>query len=452
LTGPGFTLPLVTAGAADGNLTNFLATATLDATPNYANIIQVRVKDNLSGTKYWETNISYNAAAGTWAVNDPTTTATTTTLTASPPSPQTAPASPVTLNALVAPASNGTVKFMEGATQLGSTQNVTTASGAASVNIGAPATGDHTYTAVFTPTAGTLVSGSTSAGLLYHVGAPQIGTTTTLAVNPGTGVADGVNPVTFTSNVTTADSSNTTGTVTFKEGATTLGTSPSGPTTASYTFSTTALAAGSHTVTATFNPADPAYAPSTSAPQTFALTAPTCPAGTCDAQTVTADIPAGTLVIATPYTAAAPLDVPLVLDPTASFFTGQAAFNGIHVTDTRSGNQPWTLKAQSSSLTNGANADNGQNVGLTALAVDAGTPSTVSQAAGNITITQNPAAAPVVTNPLDPGSLGLGGTQHTLVHANLGIGTITFKGTLTINAPSNLPAGTYTGTITFTVG
>jgi hypothetical protein len=57
-----------------------------------------------------------------------------------------------------------------------------------------------------------------------------------------------------------------------------------------------------------------------------------------------------------------------------------------------------------------------------------------------------------VTSPSDPGTLGLGGAQHTLVHANQGIGTITFKGTLTINAPSNLPAGTYTGTVTFTVG
>jgi hypothetical protein len=450
LTGPGFVNPLVTATAADGNLTNFLAAATLDSTAGYVNIIQVRIKTNTSAAgKYWESNISYNAAAGTWSMNDPTVQATTTSLSATPPSPQTAPASPVTLNAVVAPASNGTVKFMEGATQLGTTQTVTTASGAASVNIGAPANGDHPYTAVFTPDGGTLVSGSTSSTLLYHVGAPLIGTTTTLAVNVGTGVAG--SPVAFTSNVTTADSTTQTGTVTFKEGATTLGTSPSGPSSAPYTFTTSALTAGSHTVTATFN-APAGYSSSTSAPQTFSLTAPACPAGTCDAQTITADISAGTIVIATPYTAAAPLDVPLTLDPTASFYSGSAAFNGIHVTDTRAGNLSWDLKAQSSSLTFGANAINGQNVGLTALAVDAAATNTVSQAAGNLTVTNFPAASPIVTNPADPGALGLGGAQHTLVHANAGLGTITYKGTLTINAPTNVPAGTYTGTITFTVG
>ena len=91
ITGPGFTFPLVKAAAADGNLSTFLSLATLDSTANYANIIQVRVYDTQLASGYWETNISYNAAAGTWSVNDPTVTATTTTLTATPPSPQTAP-------------------------------------------------------------------------------------------------------------------------------------------------------------------------------------------------------------------------------------------------------------------------------------------------------------------------------------------------------------------------
>jgi hypothetical protein len=39
-----------------------------------------------------------------------------------------------------------------------------------------------------------------------------------------------------------------------------------------------------------------------------------------------------------------------------------------------------------------------------------------------------------------------------VAHANHGPGTVSMDGTLTINAPTNLPAGTYAGTLTFTVG
>jgi hypothetical protein len=452
ITGPGFTFPVVKAGATDANLSTFLSAVTLDGTANYANIVQVRVYDSLDTANYWETNISYNSAAGTWSVNDPTVTSTTTTLTASPPSPQTSPASAVTLNATVAPASNGTVKFFEGGTQLGTTQNVTTASGAASVNIGAPALGTHTYTAVFTPAGGILVTGSTSTPLSYLVQAPAIGTTTVLAVNPGAGPA--LSPETFTANVTTADSSTTTGTVTFKDGSTTLNTTASQSTSSPFTYSTSSLTQGTHTITATFTPGTTAYNSSVSAPQTFDLTAPACTGGgtgCIDTQNIQADIAAGTIVINTPYHTGNPLDVPLTLDPTASFYSGNAAFNSIKVTDTRAGNLPWDLKAQASQLTFGTNAIDGQNVGLTGLTVDATATNTVSQAAGNLTVTNAPAASPPVAAGA-PGTAGLGGAQHTLVHANAGLGTITYKGTLTINAPTNLPAGTYAGTITFTVG
>ena len=457
LTGPGFANPLVTAAAADGNLTNFLASAVLDSTAGYANIIQIRVKDSGpggvgSGTKYWETNIAYTitdpvAGTGTWTVNDPSTQATTTTLAANPPSPQTSPASPVTLTATVAPASAGTVTFFEGATNLGGS---TVSGGVASLNIGAPALGNHAYTAVFTPDGGTLVTGSTSSVLNYHVGAPAIGTTTTLAVNTGTGQA--FSPVTFTANVTTADSSTTTGTVTFMDGATTIGTTPSASTSAPFVLVNSSLGQGPHSVTATFTPDTADYNPSTSAPQAFDLTAPPCAGGgtgCVDTQNIQADIPAGTIVVNTPYHAGNPLDVPLNLDPTASYYTGSATFQNIQVTDTRAGDLPWDLKAQSSSLVFGANAINGQNVGLTNWAIT-GTP-TVSTAAGNVTTTDAPAATPPV-GPADPGTLGLGNAQHTIVHANLGLGTIAFDAKLTINAPTNLPAGTYTGTITFTVG
>ena len=122
-------------------------------------------------------------AADSWLEIDPTVATTTTSISATPTSPQTVGAA-VTLNSTVTPAENGTVQFFDGTTAVGTAQAVTTTSGAASVSAGTPALGAHSYTAVFTPTGGTQVQGSTSAALPYTITPVLINTSTALSVPP----------------------------------------------------------------------------------------------------------------------------------------------------------------------------------------------------------------------------------------------------------------------------
>ena len=201
ITDPGFGNPVVTLGATDGNLAAFLGGVSLDSTAGYANIIQVRLKDSgpggvTSGSHYWESDIAYNSgssaitvdgvsvAPGAWTQLFPTVQTTTTTIGATPSSPQNSPSGAtagqdVTLNATVAPAVAGTVQFFDGTTAVGTPQTVS--GGTASAVATTPAFGTHSYTAVFTPTGGTEVQGSTSSPLSYVVNPPQTGTITSLA-------------------------------------------------------------------------------------------------------------------------------------------------------------------------------------------------------------------------------------------------------------------------------
>jgi alpha-tubulin suppressor-like RCC1 family protein len=78
----------------------------------------------------------------------------------------------VTLTATVAPAVAGTVQFMDGATALGSAQPVT--SGTATLSTSTLAVGDHSITAVFTPTDTTTYAGSTSAAKTVTIAAATL--------------------------------------------------------------------------------------------------------------------------------------------------------------------------------------------------------------------------------------------------------------------------------------
>jgi hypothetical protein len=171
-----------------------------------------------------------------------------------------------------------------------------------------------------------------------------------------------------------------------------------------------------------------------------------------DTQYIQATVPVGTLVINTPYVDAAhALNLgTLVLSPDSTQLQGSATFANIKVTDTRSGNLPWTVSALASNLTDGgANPNsviNNQNLGLTNITSTPGTGFT-----GTVTPHNNPAAAGVA--PGAAGNAGLGGTTtHAVADANKGLGTVTMQGTLTLNAPSSTEPGLFTGTITFTVG
>ena len=177
-----------------------------------------------------------------------TTSADTTTLRSSPSSSTIGQM--VTFTATVAPGSGttgtptGTVTFEEGATVLGTATLGT--SGTATFSIATLGVGSHTITAVY----GGDANFATSSGITPEA-VSQAGSTTTLAASPNA-VTVG-QAVTLTATVTTAAGSTgtPTGSVTFEEGTTVLGTTPLNDGVA--TFSIATLAVGSHIITAVYS-------------------------------------------------------------------------------------------------------------------------------------------------------------------------------------------------------
>ena len=181
---------------------------------------------------------------------------TTTTLT-STPNPSTSGTS-VTFTATVAAVSpgsgtpTGTVDFMNGTTTLGT--GTLSSSGVATFSTSTLATGTNSITAVYEGDTNFTTSTSTAVSQVVN-----LASTTTLTSTPNPSVYG--QSVTFTATVT-GSSTTPTGTVTFMEGSTTLGTgtlSSSGVA----TFSTTTLAVGTDSVTAVYG-GDSTYGSSTS--------------------------------------------------------------------------------------------------------------------------------------------------------------------------------------------
>jgi subtilisin-like proprotein convertase family protein len=186
--------------------------------------------------------------------------AVTTTALASTPNPSTF-GQPVTFTATVTsggnPVTQGTVTFTESATTLASNVAVN-GSGQATFTTSSPlSVGDHTIAATFNGTTNL----ATSTGTVTQT-VDQIATTTTLASSDSTTTFG--EPVTFTASVTGGGSPVTVGTVTFRDGADVLATiALDGAGQAGFTTST--LAVGDHTITASFNGATN-FATSTSSP------------------------------------------------------------------------------------------------------------------------------------------------------------------------------------------
>jgi hypothetical protein len=169
---------------------------------------------------------------------------------------------PVTLTATISPATAvGTVQFVDGPD--GATVNVGSAvavsAGTATLTTSTLAVGSHSLRAVFTPRNAADFNASTSAALAYTinaVGTPPTQTSTSIASSPRATATEGT-AVTFTA---TVDPAAATGTVTFTDafgaGATLGGPVDVAGGTASV--STSTLAVGTHQVTATFTPTDPA--------------------------------------------------------------------------------------------------------------------------------------------------------------------------------------------------
>ncbi len=231
-----------------GNVTFFngttgLATKKLvGGVVSYSTTYSVGTK-SISGTYTGDATYAISSSSPFNLVINPTPTTTTVTASANPANF----GGPVTLTATVAASlpgtgapSSGSLKFYDGTTLLASR---TPAAGVATLLV-TPAIGTHTITAVFTGSASYL--GSTSPPLSQVVN-PALSTTTLSSSSNSTIFGTSV---TFTATVASATGSPI-GTVTFTDGPTTLGVAS--VSNGSATFSTAALAVGTHSVGASFS-------------------------------------------------------------------------------------------------------------------------------------------------------------------------------------------------------
>lgn len=188
---------------------------------------------------------------------------TTTTLTATP-NPA-APGAPVTLTASVTGGSgspSGTVTFLDGVTPLGT---ATVAGGQATLTTSTLVVGDHSLTAQY---GGSAVDGASTSAPVVESVVTLSASTTVLGAGPNPAALGA--PVTLTATVSGA-SGTPSGTVTFRDGATVLG---SGTLAAGQaTLVTSALTGGSHPLTAAYG-GDTTYAPSTSPTVTETVSVP----------------------------------------------------------------------------------------------------------------------------------------------------------------------------------
>ena len=197
----------------------------------------------------------------------------------------------------------GSVQFTDGSTILGTASVSST--GVATINTSLLAVGSHTITATYQPTG---IFPATTAPLIQVVNPYSTATTVTSSLNP----AGHGQPITFTATVSSTISGSGTpaGTIQFTDGASLLATqtlTANGSSTASASFATSALGAGTHTITATYVPTG-AFAASTASvtqtiiglPTTTLLAAATPnPANALQPVTLSAAVSTGTATIAT---------------------------------------------------------------------------------------------------------------------------------------------------------
>jgi hypothetical protein len=241
----------------------------------------------------------------------------------------------------------GTVTFTEGATVWASNVLVN-GSGQASFSTAALAVGSHTITATFTGGAGWGNSNGNAAPQVVNTGTI---TTTTATSSPNPSVFG--QSVTFTS-ATTSGGGVPVGTVTFTEGATVWASNVPVNGSGMASFSTAALAVGSHTITATFTGgAGWANSSGNAAPQVVnavatATTASSSPNPSVSGQSVTftstttsgGGVPVGTVTFTEGATVWAS-NVPVNGSGQASFSTAALAVGSHTLTATFTGGAGW---------------------------------------------------------------------------------------------------------------
>jgi Bacterial Ig-like domain (group 3)/FG-GAP-like repeat len=177
----------------------------------------------------------------------------------------------VTFTATITPASGtakptGIVTFLDGGTALGT--GTLNSSGVATFSTAALTTGVHSVTAQYPGDA--TFSASTSPAISITINAAALIGTTTMLTGPSTAAAGA--SVSFMASVTPASGTKTpTGTVSFLDGTTSLGTGTLNAS-GSATFATSALAAGSHSITASYG-GDTSFTSSASSALSINITA-----------------------------------------------------------------------------------------------------------------------------------------------------------------------------------
>jgi hypothetical protein len=432
-----------------------------NTTASWQNLYQVRILTSGPGqavdpSRYASASIQIDTTAGTWTEVYPTVSSIATTTTLTDPGAQTKNA-PFNLAGTVAPAgAPGSVELFDGASSLGTSP--VAADGTFSKSVTLTTNGSHTLKAVFTatPPTGGLVgySNSTSGNVVVSVHGSGDATNTALGVDNTTGQEN--TPVTMTATVTDTPHAGTVpvGSVKFFNNGTLIAgsqTTVDGTGKAVYTNSGGFPSAGNpYSFTAVFTPTDATdFGGSTGGPVTANYTAAVCADGTTnciDKQTFKVKVPAGGLVISTPYTTANPFDLgTMALNAAGTQFHAGAQFpkagdSPLTISDTRAGDQPWTAYLYSNDFTNGGTGV----IDSSGLSYTNVTPSYI---AGNAL---NAATKPVVTN--DVASVKGDSThQHQFASAAHGAGSVFIDGRFDLVAPSSVQAGDYTGTVTFTV-
>jgi hypothetical protein len=493
VTGQAPTFPVATGAPADIN--TWLSSNTPDTTTGYANTIEVRLTDSGTGGHgsaagtYWETDIGYNTTASAITVDgttvpangwaqlfpQPTILSPAETLSTSASGGTLTTGSPITLTATGPTTPAGDVLFSDnGAPISGGTSPYVAASGGTATFTYTPAAGSHSYTATFVPvpfvetgtntTNAALDASSASSAAAVTVSAALVGTTTTLSAGSNS-IAFGASD-TLTATVTEGDSAalGVAGNVQFEIGGVAFGgpvaTTVAG-TTGTAVLTTTTLPAGTDNVTAVFTPTDSAaYSGSTSAVVAIVVSAPAAcslSGSSCsDTQNIQVSVNPGTITITTPYTAANPFVLPaLTLSSDGTYLQSSAPFPAlalpfaqqIVVTSSLAPAQAWTLSVAATALTGSGGSIPASGLGLTTGALlDTG----VGGYPGTVTFSNIPALNPSPADSAGTGP-GLSATPQTWATSTAADGFAALEGELTLDAPVSTPAGTYSGTITFSV-
>ena len=498
--------PVVTLTASTTTLQGLQGDLVHQSGDPYAGLYQLRILTS-GNSKYWAADVQITN--NTWTLVYPTIATSSLSLSESPHSQTVSTfggaGSDVTLTATAPNNSQGSVAFTDTDTNspIGTAQTLpgSATNNAVSVTATAPATGTHHYQAMFTPAAGQLFTSTTSSST-YVVSNPAADTTNTSLSAPAFTAGQSE---TFTSTVTDTTHSTTApaGSVSWYEGATKLaGPVTLGPDAQNNNVMTAqatdpngfGLAAGPHTIVARFTSSDARVGDSQSQPVTVTVSPaagdpcnntgganfPNDPrANTCtDQQNEQVTVPTGGLLISTPYTSAQnAFDLGTLtlsgdgtfLHTSAPFGTDASPAAGVTVTDTRSGNLPWTAAVTSTDFTHGSDAISACNLGFVGVhpnylpgnALNASNPVTASQnsngvAAGDNTAAADPtkiaaAGSTTCTTGLTTNGLAAGSQGHEFAAAAAGDGTVYLDGVMDLYAPTSTPPGLYTGVLTFTV-